>query len=45
VAVGGVAALGAAAWGAYMLRRVHPTATVEPDKDLVASGTELSVAS
>ncbi|MCU1380386.1 MAG: arabinose efflux permease family protein [Acidimicrobiales bacterium] len=45
VAVGGAAALGAAAWGAYMLRRVHPTATVEPDKDLVASGAELSVAS
>jgi MFS family permease len=45
VGIGAVAALGAAAWGAFMLRRVRPAGSAAVDTPLVATGAELSVAS
>jgi MFS family permease len=45
VLVGAAAALGAAAWGATMLKRVRPATTIEAHREVVTAGADLSVAS
>jgi MFS family permease len=44
VALGALAALGAAVWGAAAAKRVRPATTIEAERDLVTAGTELGVA-
>jgi MFS family permease len=45
ILVGAAAALGAAAWGSAMLRRVRPATATEADREVVTAGADLSVAS